>query len=181
MYKPIVVPDIFTLDSEASETDLEQESEPEQSDISREWDLEKWDDFLIEILNIGRTHSYCAVQLYNKAPFWRVFYEREIDYILYDKNDNPVGCKVSWSKKLEKAQKPWRNHEENLVFHTHDRISNDGNSALFISYGVPTGDDLGYYDLQSLWDLLIYIRWVVFDISNNKKRLSIKVPKVSLV
>jgi len=160
---PITTPNIFLVEDTNPAPDLE--IEPSQYDVSDEWELEKWLSLFKTIANKTRTHRYCVVQLYNKAPWWRVFYEREIQKIDYDKNDNPVGCKVQWDKKLVGADQ-WRFHEENLEFYRNERTNNDG-TALLVGYGIPDDDELGECELEDKWDLLMYIRYMQLNIANN--------------
>ncbi len=166
--RPIFTPNIFQQIETNATPDLEIETS--EYDVSYEWDLEKWDSLMKKMSDSGRTHSFCVIQLYNKAPWWRVFTWREITKIEYDKNDNPIGCTVQWDKKLVGANK-WRFHEENLQFYRENRLNNDG-TALLVPFGVSSGDDLGEYDLEQIWDLLIYLRYQLLDIANNSAKSS---------
>lgn len=166
--KPIFTPNIFSEKETNATPDLD--VVPSVWDVSYEWDLEKWNDLGQKIKDSARTHSFCVVQLYNKAPWWKVFTWREIIKIEYDKNDNPIGCKVRWEKRLVGADM-WRFHEENLNFYRNEKDNNDG-TALLIPFGIPQGDDLGEYDLEQIWDLLIYLRYQLLDINNNSAKSS---------
>jgi len=173
--RPIFTPNIFPMEETTGSEDLEEETEetePDDSgyDVSSDWELEKWDDLLKRMFDDARTHSFCVVQLYNKAPWWKVFTWREIDKINYDKNDNPIGCHVQWDKELIGSDQ-WRSHEENLSFYRSERLNNDG-TALLVPFGVGKGDDLGEYDLEPLWDLNMYIRYMMLDIVNNSAKTS---------
>ena len=166
--KPIFTPNIFSEKDTNAMPDLE--IVPSVWDVSFEWDLEKWDDLNKKMFDLARVHSFCVVQLYNKPPYWKVFTWREIEKIVYDKNDNPIGCKVVWEKKLIGSGK-YRRHTENLTFYRNEKDNNDG-TALLVPFGVPTGDDLGEYDLEQLWDLLMYIRYCLLDIATNSAKTS---------
>ena len=176
--KPVTKPDIFQMserepvdtESESSEIDVDSGSEESSSyDITQEWDLEKWDKLLTKMFNLARAHSFSVVQLYNTPPYWRVFCWREIQSITFDAMDNPIGCKVAWNKRLVGSDE-YRYHEENLIFYREDK--NLDNAALLVAFGNPSGDELGEYDLQGLWDYLIYIRYATLDIVNNSAKTS---------
>lgn len=166
--KPIFTPNIFSEQDTNAMPDLE--IVPSVYDVSYEWELEKWDDLNKKMFDSARVHSFCVVQLYNKPPYWKVFTWREIDKIEYDKNDNPIGCRVVWEKKLV-GSGLYRRHTENLTFYRNEKKNNDG-TALLVPFGTPTGDDLGEYDLEQLWDLLIYIRYQLLDIAVNSAKTS---------
>jgi len=166
--KPIFTPNIFSEQDTNAMPDLE--IVPSVYDVSYEWELERWDDLNKKMFDSARTHSFCVVQLYNKAPYWKVFTWREIESIEYDKNDNPIGCKVVWEKKLVGSDK-YRRHTENLKFYRDEKENNNG-TALLVTFGVPTGDDLGEYDLEQVWDLMIYIRYCLLDMAINSAKTS---------
>ena len=166
--KPIFTPNIFSEQDTTIMPDLQVVASV--WDVSYEWDLEKWDDLNKKMFDLARVHSFCVVQLYNKAPYWKVFTWREIESIEYDKNDNPIGCKVVWEKKLIGSGK-WRRHTENLNFYRAEVDNNDG-TALLVTFGTPTGDDLGEYDLEQIWDLLMYLRYCELDIALNSAKTS---------
>lgn len=166
--KPIFTPNIFSEQDTNAMPDLE--IVPSVWNVSYEWELEKWDDLGKKMFDSARVHSFCVVQMYNKAPWWKVFTWREIKTIDYDKNDNPVGCKVVWEKKLTGSGK-YRRHTENLRFYRSGSDNNDG-TALLVPFGIPTGDDLGEYDLEQVWDLLMYLRYCELDISVNSAKTS---------
>lgn len=163
---PITTPNIFSVEDTEPMPDLE--VVPSIYDVSYEWELEKWLTMFKVIANKARTHKFCIVQLYNKPPYWRVFYWREIQKIEYDKKDNPVGCNVQWDKKLVGSDK-YRFHEENLQLYRNERSNNDG-TALLIGYGIPDDDDFGECDLEDKWDLLMYIRHIDLNIANNSAK-----------
>jgi len=41
-----------------------------------------------------------------------------------------------------------------------------------VTFGIPTGDDLGEYDLEDKWDLMMYIRYCLYDIAQNSAKTS---------
>jgi len=167
--KPIFTPNIFPKREASDLLELDQNG-GEGYDVSQEWELEKWDDLNKKYFDAARTHRFCVVQLYNKPPWWRVFTWREITKIEYDKNDNPIGCHVQWEKKLVGSDE-YRFHEENLSFYRDERLNNDG-TALFVPFGNPSGDELGVCDLEAIWDLIIYIRYMLLNIANNSAKTS---------
>jgi len=138
-------------------------------EILKEWIAESWNDLLIAMINAARTHSFCIVQLYDRKPYWKIYTWREIVEIYYDKNDNPSGAKVQWDQELIGSGK-FRTHTERLVFNKED--DGDKNSALFVPFGIKSGKHLGVYDLEHIWDLLIYIRYQMLDIVNNSAKSS---------
>ena len=169
--KPIFTPDIFGASTSEITPDVEElRKTPEADDVSEEWEIENWDRLLLEIFNMARTHAFCVVQLYDRKPFWRVFTDREIQTIQYDKNDNPIGCTVEWTKSMHKGDF-LRYHKETCVFYEEKRENNDG-TALFVSFGIPTGQNLGEYDLEHLWDAMIWLRYIILDIVNNSAKSS---------
>jgi len=138
-----------------------------EGDILKEWISEGWNDLLIRMFNAARTHSFCIVQLYDRMPYWKIFTWRELVEMLYDKNDNPIGAKVQWDNELIGSDK-FRTHKETLIFNK----GNDKNSALFVPFGSKRGENLGTYDLEPVWDLLIYVRYQMLDIVNNSAKSS---------
>ena len=137
-------------------------------EILKEWIDESWNDLLIAMFNAARTHSFCIVQLYDRKPYWKIYTWREIVEIYYDKNDNPVGAKVQWDQELIGSGK-FRTHTERLTF---NKGEEDKNSALFVPFGVKNAKNLGIYDLEHIWDLLVYIRYQMLDIINNSAKCS---------
>lgn len=171
--RPIFTPDIFGVPSEETETDtteLEPETQTEGYNVSEEWDLENFDLLLLKILDMARTHAFCVVQLYDRKPYWKVFTDREITKIMYDKNDNPIGCIVKWIKTMPKSDL-LRFHRETLRFYEEKRDNNDG-TALFIPFGNPIGQNLGEYDLEHIWSPMIFLRYIILDIVNNSAKSS---------
>lgn len=155
--KPIFTPDIFTQDDE-------------EGPISEIWEKERLSDMFKKMKDLARTHSFCVVQLYNRKPFWRVFCDREITNIKYDARDNPISCTVEWMNNLKHSPRD-RYHKENLNFYNEDKENNDG-AALFVSFGVGQGNDLGEYDLKQIWSLIVNLRYMKLDIVNNSAKSS---------
>jgi len=186
--RPIFTPDIFGGNSDQGATveeedvdgltdDIDEsqdnaiEPNPEVEDISEDWDIERWDQLLLRMFDTARTHSWCVVQLYNKAPWWRVYSEREVEHIDYDKNGDPIGCHVSWTLELPKSQGIFINFEEDLKFYREENPNKD-ETALFVPYGVPKGNRLGEYDIENIWSYAIDLRYINLDITNNSAKTS---------
>ena len=188
--RPIFTPDIFGGKSDqGASVDEYADSEEETSksidesqsnaiepkpelaeDVSEDWDLERWDNLLLRMFDTARTHSWCIVQLYDKAPYWRIYGEREVEHIEYDTQGAPKGCHVSWTLELPKSQGIFLNFDEDLTFFKEGQ-DNDG-SALFVSFGVPKGNRLGEFDLENVWSIDIDLRYINLDISNNSAKTS---------
>jgi len=175
--RPIFTPDIFGGKGQPQEEDEDDISLMDgddvispAEDVSEEWERERFDDLLLKMFDMARTHAFCVVQLYDRRPYWRVFTDREIQEIQYDKNDNPIGCKVEWTKQMHLSTK-LRFHRETLRFYDETRQNNDG-TALFVSFGNPIGQNLGEYDLQHLWSLIVWLRYIYLDIVNNSAKSS---------
>jgi hypothetical protein len=64
-----------------------------------------------------------------------------------------------------------RFHKENLIFYDENKENNDG-TALFVSFGNPIGQNLGEYDLEHLWSLIVWLRYINLDITNNSAKSS---------
>ena len=130
--RPIFTPDIFGGKSDQGddpevETEMEPSSDfkgstkdnnaiepkPEvaEQDVSEEWDLERYDHLLLRMFDTARTHSFCVVEQYDQAPYWRVFCEREIEEIKYDKKGHPIGCHVVYTLELPKSKGIFINYE----------------------------------------------------------------------
>lgn len=139
--------------------------------IAKEWLDEGWLDLLVTLIIAARTHSWCIVQLYDRKPYWKVFTWRELVEMKYDKNDNPIGAKVEWDNELIGANE-WRSHKETLNFKRDKNEKTKKFSALFIPFGTKTGKNLGKYDLEAIWDLIVYIRYQELDIINNSAKSS---------
>jgi len=173
---PIFTPDLLTKPKEPKKDEfgIEIPNENENQDFDEsmliDWINEGWIDLLIDIFNSGRTHSWCIVELYDRAPYWRVFTWRELEEMIYDKYDNPIGAKLHWSYTLPTSTKP-REHKRTIMFNRNTPETMK-HSAIFIPFGHPKGGDLGTYDLKPIWDLLIYARYQVLDIINNSAKTS---------
>lgn len=188
--KPITTPDIFGQESSSLEiSDLSEETAQEEieetefspeTNIAKEWDNERYSQLFTKTMDKSRTHSYSVVRLYNTAPFWRVFCDREITEIKYNKKDVPIGCTVEWSKSLPKSDK-FISFKEELTFFSRDQILNLKatnkkkaiNYALFVPFGVPESEDqLGEFDLDDKWTLAVEMRYCNLDITNNSAKSS---------
>jgi hypothetical protein len=156
---PIFEPDILNIDN------------PENKTILKEWQKESWIDLLITIFNTARTHRFCVVNLYDEEPYWKVFYEHHIKKIYYDAKGNPVSCKVEWTESLPKSNEH-KEYKETIYFNTDRNMDTIKYSGLFIPFGVKKKNKLGQCDLESIWDLLIYIRYQMLDIVNNSAKTS---------
>lgn len=143
--------------------------------LKQEWINERWLYLLTHIFNKGRTHSYCVVRLYDQAPYWRVFYEKQITKIEYDDKNNPIGCEVEWSRNLPLSDN-FINFKEKITFFKREMLLNldeAKNYGLFIPFGTPdTDDELGEYDLEDKWSLAINIQYALYDIVNNSAKSS---------
>ena len=177
--RPVFTPDIFgggseDTSEEGADTALEGVVSPAEDstaeDVSEEWETERWDNLLLKMFDMARTHAFCVVQLYDRKPYWRVFTDREIQEIQYDKNDNPIGCKVEWTKQMHLSTK-LRFHKETLRFFDETRTNNDG-TALLVPFGDPIGQNIGEYDLHHLWSLIVWLRYINLDIVNNSAKSS---------
>lgn len=147
------------------------EIEEKAEDVSEDWDLERWDNLLLRMFDTSRTHSFCVVDLYNKAPYWRVFCDREIEEMYYDTGGAPIGCHVVWTLELPKSKGIFINFEEDLKFYKEDQDDNNATS-LFVPFGVPKGNRLGEYDIENLWSFAVDIRYINLDITNNSAKTS---------
>lgn len=168
--RPVFTPDIFGTKSSETEPLADIKNTNEGEDVSEEWEIERWDNLLLKMMDMARTHSFCVVQLYDRKPYWRVFTDREITKIEYDSRDNPIGCLVEWTRSMHKSEK-MKYHNETLRFYDENRNNNDG-TALFVPFGNPIGENLGEYDLQHIWDAMIWLRYIILDIVNNSAKSS---------
>ena len=170
---PVFTPDIFGQEEE--QVDVDDTALPKRKilgteDISEEWETERWNLLLRKMFDMARTHAFCVVQLYDRMPYWRVFTDREITEMKYDKNDNPNGCVVEWTTELHKSTE-LKFHKENLRFYDETRDNNEG-SALFVPFGNAIGRNLGEYDLEHIWTPMIWLRYILLDITNNSAKSS---------
>jgi len=144
---------------------------PHTDDVSEDWENEKWDNFLLRIFDTARPHSFCVIDLYNKPPYWRVFSEREIDTIKYNKDGHPIGCHITWTLDLPKSNGVFINFDDDLTFYDREN-PNENATALFIPYGVPKGNRLGEFDIENLWTFAIDLGYIELDITNNSAKTS---------
>lgn len=190
--KPICTPDIFgskEKDQEnlsllngngnvvnTEEIPPEEEESESETDISEDWDREKWAHLMIKMKDKARVHSKCVVQLYSHPPYWRVFCDREIKYIYYDDDDTPIKVDVEWSRALPYNDK-YLNFSESIILFTPDmdltELEDETAYGLLVPYGVSESEDqFGEYDLEDKWTLAIRIRYANLDIANNSSKTS---------
>jgi len=182
---PIFVPDIL-----GSDTDVESPEEPELSLVSvtppspkgeyahilKEWEHEKYTALMTRMFDAARAHKWCIIQQYNDVPYWRVFTYREVKEITYDDNDQPLSAKVMWAKQLPRATS-YNLHEETLNF-VPDKaleVDKDGNAtsqALFVNFGTDLDTRIESTDIEHVWSLSVYMRYVLLDIINNSAKSS---------
>jgi len=185
---PVFIPDILESDTGSNTPDrgkLEKpEPEPELSltpkfedkSVLDDWNKENWKDLCVRLWDCARTHKWCVVQLYNKYPFWRVFTYREIFKIDYNDNDVPIKVYCKWTKTLPVAQ-VWNYHEEeiNLVEVDASDIGKDGNInslGLFVNWGHDVDEKSSGNDLEDVWPLSVYLRYIMNDILANSAKSS---------
>lgn len=142
-----------------------------EQDISEEWMLEDWQGLFQTLMDRARTDRFCFVQLYEEKPYWRVFGEKEVQYIKYDEKGNPIFAHVRWSNSLFLAinqEGLW--HEEDLIFEEGQiETDNEGRQvmdaedkpsilsrALFIKYGHSRNQNkIGKFELQNVWSISV--------------------------
>lgn len=155
--KPLFTPDIFT-----------------QENVQQEWEHEKWSSFFTKIFDQARVHSYCIIRLYKEYPYWKVYTERHVTEIVYDKKDRPLSCTVEWSRSLPHSTK-YTNYKEEITFFNKDDFLTlepeaNKNYGLLIPFGQPDNEnDIGEYDLSDKWDKLIDIRYINLYINSNAR------------
>lgn len=180
---PIFTPDILGAEEKEQpktnpmfgEQPQEESSDEEKypdidKNLKKEWFEEGWSDLIITMMNASRIHRWCVVELYDRAPYWKVFTYREIKKINYNKYDIPFSVEAKWTPKLPLAQKI-SNHTRTIDLNRGDEKTND-KSALFVTFGNPIGKEIAINDLEAIWDLLIYIRYQNLDIVNNSAKTS---------
>jgi hypothetical protein len=161
---PIFDPDFLTPPSD------EKPNPDYDEKAAREWREEGWRDLLIDKFNMSRVHSFCVVRLYEEPPYWRVFTWRHIKKIYYSKKGIPYKVDCEWSHSLPKADTPTEHKES---FNLYDNIEGkDKNDALLVPFGSRNRKHLGHFDFESIWDLLIYIRYQMLDMVNNSAKTS---------
>ena len=195
--KPIFVPDILETNKEQETLDPitdegDQNVEPEQiiekdvgelslepwkgENILKDWNLENWDDLMVRMYDAPRTHKWCIVCLYDAPPYWQVFTYREICEIQYDENDVPIRAHAIWSKHLPLAHK-FNQHDIwiNLVEEYAELKKDDGintGMGLFVNWGHDLEEDIDSNDLESIWSLSVFLRYILNDILSNSAKSS---------
>lgn len=184
---PIFVPDILGSDTdvESPESDNPPKKEKEielklepwgNGDVLKDWNKENWKDLCVRLWDAARTQKWCVVQLYDAYPWWRVFTEREVMEIIYDDNDVPIKAHCIWTKMLPKST-TYNLHDEwiNLVESDGGDIGKDGeiNSlGLFVNWGHDIDERITGNDLESVWSLSVYLRYILRDIISNSAKSS---------
>lgn len=190
--KPIFIPDILKTDKDIGSPDESdtkdgsielngKELTPYNSDYSdthilEDWNKENWDALMIKMYDAARTHKWAIVQLYDSYPYWRVFTYREIMEIVYDPNDVPIRAHAMWTKNLPRGQL-YNYHDEwiNLVEADTEELDADGNVnslGLFVNWGHDIDDRIDGNDLESVWSLSVYLRYILQDILSNSAKSS---------
>jgi len=189
--KPICTPDIFGSKEQDEErlslmngNNIIEKEEPtevieveeSETDISEDWEHEKWSHFWSKIMDKSRVHSFSVVSMYDAPPYWRVFCDREIKNIEYNDNDIPISVDVEWSRELPFSNK-WMNYKATITLYTPemDLTELDGNNSygLLIPFGTaPSEDKLGEYDLDDKWTYSVRIRYALLDVANNSSKTS---------
>ena len=105
-----------------------------------------------------------------------MFTYREVHEIIYDKNDVPIKARCIWTKQLPRA-KTYNLHDEtiNLVEVNAEDLNEDGeiNSlGLFINWGHDIDERINGNDLESVWSLSVYLRYILRDIISNSAKSS---------
>jgi hypothetical protein len=142
-----------------------------KDDILNEWIDECWTDLMIAMFNAARTHKWCVVKLYDRAPYWRVFTWRHMKEIKYNKYDVPVSANMEWSATLDGSTENPSTHKEQCNFNYNDEKTGDFDS-IFVKFGAPHGKEVAVSDLEAIWDLIVYIRYQALDIVNNSAKTS---------
>lgn len=186
--KPIFIPDILETNTdvespENGETDESLIDKPDEirlepwtgENVLLDWNKEDYDDLLVKIYDMARTHKWCVVVLYDKSPYWQVFTRREIIEIEYDENDIPIRVHAMWSKRLPLSlnmiyHDMWINLAEDNAEVVKDGV-NTG-MGLFVNWGHDIDENIDGNDLESLWSLSIEMRYIRFDILCNSARSS---------
>lgn len=189
--KPIFIPDILETNKEmespeVEKTDIEKETpeEPEEVrlepwtgvNILKDWNQENWDDLMVRMFDAPRTHKWCIVCLYDEPPYWQVFTYREVCEIVYDENDVPIKAHAIWSKQLPLASK-FNQHDIwiNLVETNAELKNEDGDNTgmgLFVNWGHDMDHDIDGNDLESVWSLVVDLRYILNDILSNSAKSS---------
>ena len=188
--KPIFVPDILETDKDiespvnpegAEDTSLQFDVDdlaPFYPDVNilKDWNQENWDDLMIGLYDASRSHKWCIVVLYNKSPYWQIFTYREIQEIVYDKNDVPIKAHATWAKQLPLSTS-YNQHDIwiNLTEKDAETIKPDGGNTgmgLYINWGHDIDTDIDGNDLESVWSLSVDLRYILNDILSNSAKSS---------
>jgi len=149
---------------------------PGSEDILDDWNREDWDALMIRMYDAARTHKWCIVQLYDDYPWWRVFTYREIEEVVYNKFDIPIKAHAVWTKQLPRAH-TYNMHDEwiNLVEANAEDLNEKGeiNSlGLYVNWGHDIDPRIDGTDLDGIWSLSVYLRYILQDILNNSAKSS---------
>ncbi len=197
--KPIFVPDILQSDTSVESPDettndikstVEKPDETtnvvngdkltlwnnENKNILLDWNQEDWDDLMVKLYGSARTHKWCIIVLYDEPPYWYVFTYREIVEIEYDENDVPVRAHAMWHK-IVPLPTTIQQHDIwiNLLEKNTEKLDKDGNNTgmgLFVNWGHDIDENIDGNDLESVWKLAVYLRYILFDILCNSARSS---------
>lgn len=191
--KPIFIPDILETDKDApgepspDEPFTQSRKKPLElngkdltpdygSNIVEDWNNEDWTNLMISMYDSARTHKWCIVQLYDSPPWWRVFTYREIMEIVYDKQDVPTKAHAMWTKNLPRGQL-YNYHDEwiNLLEENAEELDAKGevNSlGLFVNWGHDIDSRIDGNDLEGVWSLDVYLRYILQDILSNSAKSS---------
>ena len=178
---PIFEPDILGS-AEGADKPPDKEIEtlslkPEKNEsILQDWIHEGYTDFFIRMFDAARTHRWCIVQQYSDHPYWRVFTYRQVQEIIYNALDQPVSAKVAWAKQLPRAT-TYEYHEETLNFETDkaNDVDKDGKTlgkAVMINFGSDLDERIEGTDIEAIWSLDVYLRYIILDIINNSAKSS---------
>lgn len=181
---PIFVPDILHSDTGVNSPAVPEGKEVERlelqpfdnGDVLNDWNRENWKDLMIRLYDAARTHKWCIVQLYNAYPWWHVYTYREVNKIVYDDDDVPIRAECLWTKQLPLAD-VYNLHTEtiNLVKADADKLNEKGevNSlGLFINWGHDIDERVNSNDLEEVWSLAIFLRYILHDILSNSAKSS---------
>ena len=178
--KPIMKPNIFGDNQETSLDEIDSEEpvevdanimteESTSTDVSEDWDRERWNNLHAKFFDKSRVHSFSIVKLYNAPPYWRVYTHREIKKIVYDDNNIATHVYIEWSKSLPHSEKFITFREDFDLYHEGNQTAD----ALLIPFGVPHNEEeLGEYDLSDKWTTSVYIRYSDLDITSNSAKTS---------
>jgi len=176
--EPIIEGDENVAPEQAVEADVGELSlEPWKGEnILKDWNLENWDDLMVKMYDAPRTHKWCIVVLYDAPPYWQVFTYREIEEIVYDKNDVPIKAHAIWSKQLPLSHS-YNQHDMwiNLVEEYAELKDTDGintGMGLFVNWGHDLDADIDSNDLESIWSLSVDLRYILNDILSNSAKSS---------